>query len=184
MFTTNNRTIRTAAIVTFAAATLIPTLGFSAPKRDVSHGRNKTEMTEVRLTHPSNPPSDSGDTTIRVGEMRKKDPKNTTELAGSGFDVRIVHPSNPPAGSEDTTIRVGEMRSDAAASPAADAGRQAASRSFVQAMDLSSGGRWVAGTASPAPSHNPFTDGRTWISLTRDGDSGLVATAGLSFLLK
>jgi hypothetical protein len=113
-----------------------------------------------------------------------KDPRVAPEPAGSGFDVRIVHPGNPHAGTGDTTIRLGEMSSNVAASPTAGAGRQAASQSFVQAMDLSSGGRWVAGTPSPAPSHNPFAEGRAWMSLTRDGDSSLVATAGLSFLLE
>ena len=60
----------------------------------------------------------------------------------------------------------------------------ASGRSFVQSLDLTSSVRYVGAEGVAAPARNPFADGRAWVSLDRDGQNGLVATAGWTFLLK
>jgi len=132
----------------------------------------------VEIGHPSTPPN-SGGHDIAVDAMKKQDMSVTPDPFEAGSFVRIVTPSPFPTGSgQDITVGALSSQGEAAAA-------STPSRSFVQALDLSSGGRWVGGSSSlTAPSRNPFADGRAWVAVARDDQGGLTAAAGWSFLLK
>jgi hypothetical protein len=159
------------------------TIRFGEMKKKDSFAKEPRTGTEGRYGHPSNPPAGTGDNTIRFGEMNKRDTTLSPEPSLRSLG-QFGHPSNPPAGTGDNTIRFGAMQTDSSATQTGSSAARTSSPDFIRSLDLSSGGHWVGGASSYVPARNPFADGRVWASLTRDGGNNLVATAGMSFLLK
>jgi len=141
----------------------------------------------VRISTPSPFPPGRGHD-ITAGAMRNRDLNITPEpAANTGSFVGITTPSPFPTGrghditasaltaNGSTSPRIGSAGSPAASAP---------SRGFLQSLDMTSSVRYVGTSTAAASARNPFADGRAWASVDRDGQNGLVATAGWSFLLK
>jgi hypothetical protein len=134
--------------------------------------------TIVTITTPSPFPTGRGHDTTAAG-LRKRDRKVTPQTdvfivtLSEGSPLRSTHGHDFSAGA---LIASGDG--------SARTSGPASGRSFIQSLDLTSSVRYVGGSTVTAPARNPFADGRAWVSLDREGQSGLVATAGWSFLLK
>jgi len=94
MFTNDNRRNRRfAAITTVAAAAfLVTTADFAAPKRDNVNGRHRqVDADFVKIVHPATPPSAPGNNDITASGLRKHDRKN----APTPIDVDVVYITRP-----------------------------------------------------------------------------------------
>ena len=159
------------------------TIGAMA-KRDTSIAPEPGSSTQVRLVSPSPFPTGTGSNDVTVGAMRKKDNDNGSKKSADQTVVRLVSPSPFPTGTGSNDVTMGAMTTGAGSEASGVAATKSASASFIRSLDLSSGGRWTGGASAPIVTRNAFTDGRAWVSLTKDANDGIVATAGMSFLLK
>ena len=172
MFTgTTMRTSTIARTATLLALALVATSLTQAAsrRRDGDNSRKRGEFSIVQLRPAAGIPSGAGDTTTTSDALRKND-GNARAHKGEFSIVQLRPAAGIPSGAGDTTTTSDALHSSAAG--------------FRQSLSLSSTTSASSYRLPSAGSNLASGRSHSWMSVSRDGESGLEASAGLTWDLK